>query len=296
MDGSGDVVNGHSLCDELVGFRIIQLDGSRVGQLREPRAIFFEVLQILGRRHGHRNHFPSLFRRADRKNLHARAGLFQHAHVLVNILGVGQHAGRTSYVAEHSFGSRHSVGRRKVIDEWRGEVWRRSVLLNFGSVRLVDGLFRIARRGGLSICGRGRGWSQNQEQRGKDTKRCVAHVSCIRHLDFSRTAITANADCSAACYSAVTKVKSTGEGTSTTCPVGVRPPVAESILKTTMLLENWFSASRYFPLGSIAKCRGSFPPVEACATKARVPFSGSIAKIAILSCPRLEAYRNLPLG
>src|SRR5882762_11415663 len=54
---------------------------------------------------------------------------------------------------------------------------------------------------------------------------------------------------------------STGDGTSTTCPVGVRPPVPGSILKTTMLFENWFSASRYLPLGSIAKCRGSLPPV-----------------------------------
>jgi len=54
-------------------------------------------------------------------------------------------------------------------------------------------------------------------------------------------------------------VMSTGDGTSTTCPVGVRPPVARSILKTTMLFESWFSASRYLPLGrsqsAAALCR-----------------------------------------
>src|SRR6266446_7056898 len=92
------------------------------------------------------------------------------------------------------------------------------------------------------------------------------------------------------------KARFTGDGTSTTCPVGVRPPVSRSILKTTMLLDNWFSASRYLPLGSMAKCRGSFPPVGTCATNVSVPFAGSIAKIAMLSCPRLEAYRNFPLG
>src|SRR5438132_7204982 len=92
------------------------------------------------------------------------------------------------------------------------------------------------------------------------------------------------------------KAMLTGEGISTTSPVAVNPPVTGSILKTTMLFDSWFSASRYLPLGSIAKCRGSFPPVGTCATKVRVPFAGSMAKIAMLSCPRLEVYRNFPLG
>src|SRR5438046_3672240 len=85
------------------------------------------------------------------------------------------------------------------------------------------------------------------------------------------------------------KARSTGEGTSTTCPVGVRPPVPRSILKTTTLFDNWFSASRYWPLGSMAKFLGSFPPVKTCATKVSVPFLASTAKIAMLSCTRLDA-------
>src|SRR6266481_7871357 len=66
------------------------------------------------------------------------------------------------------------------------------------------------------------------------------------------------------------KAMFTGEGTSTTSPVGVRPPVARSIFKTTMLFDNWFSANRYLPLGSIAKCRGSLPPVGTWATNVSV--------------------------
>src|SRR5258708_4046816 len=88
--------------------------------------------------------------------------------------------------------------------------------------------------------------------------------------------------------SSAKKAMSTGDGTSTTGPVGVKPPVAPSILKTTVLFENGFSASTYLPLGSMAKCRGSFPPVGTWATEVNVPFAGWIAKIAMLSCPRFE--------
>src|SRR5882672_6580841 len=84
------------------------------------------------------------------------------------------------------------------------------------------------------------------------------------------------------------KAMLTGDGTSTTCPLGVRPPVAESILKTTTLFENWFSASRYLPLGSMAKWRGSLPPVGIPPAGARVRFPGSMERIAMLSFPRFE--------
>src|SRR5260370_585711 len=68
---------------------------------------------------------------------------------------------------------------------------------------------------------------------------------------------------------------STGDGTSTTCPVAVRPPVPGSILKTTMLFENWFSASRYFPLGSIEKCP---PPGEKVAWRGPAPAVSGLRK------------------
>src|SRR5260370_4146569 len=88
---------------------------------------------------------------------------------------------------------------------------------------------------------------------------------------------------------------STGDGTSTTCPVAVRPPVPGSILKTTMLFENWFSASRYFPLGSIAKCRCSRPPCGKPPDAVSLPLAGSIEKTAMESWPRFEAKSHCPL-
>src|SRR5882672_7983394 len=92
------------------------------------------------------------------------------------------------------------------------------------------------------------------------------------------------------------KAMSTGDGTSTTCPVAVRPPVPGSILKTTMLFENWFSASRYLPLGSIAKCLGSLPPVGTLSSNFNVPPRRWTLKTAMVSLPRFEVYRNLPDG
>jgi hypothetical protein len=165
MDRSGDVVDRHGLRDELFGFRIIHLDRARVGQLREPGAIFFEVSQIIGRRDSHRDHLAPFFRRADRKNLHAGTGFLQQAHVLVHVLGVGQHAGRARDVAQHRFGSRHGLGRRKVVDERRSEIRRRGVLLNLRRVSLVDGLLGIAGRGRfVARHGRARCGKQNQQQ------------------------------------------------------------------------------------------------------------------------------------
>ena len=41
------------------------------------------------------------------KDLHARAGLLEHAHVLVDLFGVRQPAGRAGDVAEHGLRRRH---------------------------------------------------------------------------------------------------------------------------------------------------------------------------------------------
>ena len=165
MDRASDVVNGHGLRNDLVGFRVIQLDRSWVSQLCEPRAIFVQVFQILGRRNGHRDHLAPFFRRPDRINLHAGAGLLQQAHVLVNVFGVGQHAGRTGDVAQHSFGSRHVLRGGKVIDERRCEIRRRRVLLNLRGVGLVHRLFRIARWRRLIACRCAAGRGKQKQQR-----------------------------------------------------------------------------------------------------------------------------------
>src|SRR6202140_5433110 len=113
----------------------------------------------------------------------------------------------------------------------------------------------------------------------------------LPNLELARSNL-ADSQTQSSCKNAM----ATGDGTSTTCPVGVRPPVAASILKTTMLLENWFSASRYLPLGSMAKCRGSLPPVgiPPAGTRGRLP--GSMERIGMLSFPRLETSRNFPFG
>src|SRR6267143_838354 len=111
----------------------------------------------------------------------------------------------------------------------------------------------------------------------KEGGRILPNLELVRS---SRTGSQAQSSCK--------KAMSTGDGTSTTCPVAVRPPVPGSILKTTMLFENWFSASRYLPLGSIAKCRGSLPPVVIPPADDRGRFPGSMERIAMLSFPRLE--------
>jgi hypothetical protein len=46
VDRAGDVVDGHGLRDQLVGFRVVELDSARIGQFRQPRAILFERFQI----------------------------------------------------------------------------------------------------------------------------------------------------------------------------------------------------------------------------------------------------------
>ena len=49
-------------------------------------------------------------------------------------------------------------------------------------------------------------------------------------------------------------------------------------------------------MGSIAKLRGVFPPVESVSTCVNMPVWESIANTAMLSSPRFEAKRNLPEG
>src|SRR5438034_9911973 len=84
----------------------------------------------------------------------------------------------------------------------------------------------------------------------------------------------------------------TGEGASSASPVGLRCPVFESIRKTTILLEPWSAANRYEPVGSIEKLRGDLPSVETYSTALSKPFR-PIANKAMVSCQRLEQYRNL---
>src|ERR1035441_9690372 len=87
-----------------------------------------------------------------------------------------------------------------------------------------------------------------------------------------------------------------GEGETSFCPVGVSRPVDGSIRKTTSESDSWLAAIKKWPVGSRAKLRGVFPWVESYSMGVRVPLAGLTAKTAMLSCPRFEPYRYLPLG
>ena len=89
-----DVVDGHGLRDELVRFRVVEFDGTRIGQLGEASAILVEGFQIFFRGDGHGDHFAAFFGLPDGVDLHARGGLLQQAHVAVDILGVRQDSRR----------------------------------------------------------------------------------------------------------------------------------------------------------------------------------------------------------
>src|SRR5688572_11331113 len=90
--------------------------------------------------------------------------------------------------------------------------------------------------------------------------------------------------------------KHPGDGTRAICPVGLNRPLARSIENATMESDRWLAAKRNFPDGSIAKFRGVFPPLGTCSIGSSRPDATSNLKEAMLSCPRLEAYTNLPSG
>ena len=97
------------------------------------------------------DHLAAFFGGADRKDFHARAGALEHAHVLVNIFGVRQLAGRAGNVAEHGFRRRHVRRSGQVVGQRRVEVRRGCILANLVGVFLIDWLIRIAARFDLGV-------------------------------------------------------------------------------------------------------------------------------------------------
>src|SRR5256885_757897 len=87
-----------------------------------------------------------------------------------------------------------------------------------------------------------------------------------------------------------------GVGTCALAPFGVSPPLDSSMRKTTTLSECSLATTRNLPLGSIPKFRGHFPPTFTAPRDSSFPLAASIEKIATLSCPRFEPYKNFPLG
>src|SRR5215469_5674896 len=62
-------------------------------------------------------------------------------------------------------------------------------------------------------------------------------------------------------HSCYRNARQTGLGMSPVWETWVRAPLAKLMRKTTMELEYWFSARRNCAVGSMAKWRGSLPPV-----------------------------------
>ena len=182
MDRAGDVVDRDGLGDELVGFRVIELDGARIGELRETRAIFFEIFQILRRGDGHGDHLAAFFRFADGEDLDARAGLFEQAHVFVHVFGVGQDSGRAGHVAEHDFRRRNSLRGGQIVHERRGEERLGGVLLDFRGVGLVDGLLGIASGRSFAVAKSDGACQGQNEQPGKTSQDMYTRFSMTNHL------------------------------------------------------------------------------------------------------------------
>ena len=107
MNRTRDVVDGKRCFDQPVGFGVIHVDRSRVGEFSQPGAVFIELRQQTFGSNGHRDHLAALFGCADGKDFNARGGLSQHAHVAIDICGIRQLARRSRNVAEHSFRCRH---------------------------------------------------------------------------------------------------------------------------------------------------------------------------------------------
>ena len=70
--------------------------------------------------------------------------LLEQAHVLVDLFGVRQHAGRAGDVAEHGLRRRHGFRRGQVVDQRRGEERLGRVFLDLLGVLGVDRDLRIA--------------------------------------------------------------------------------------------------------------------------------------------------------
>ena len=189
VNRAGDVIDGRGLRHEAVGLGVVELDGARIGELRETRAVFVEVLEIFFGGDGDSDHFAAFFGGADGEDPRARGGLLEKAHVFVHIFGVGEDAGRAGDVAEDDFGSGNVFRGGQIIDEGRSEDRCGGVLLNFCGVGLVNRLRGIACGRGLVGAYRSAG-IQNYEEHAyaKCERRDLAAGHCFSRLD-------ANADC-----------------------------------------------------------------------------------------------------
>ena len=236
---SGDVINGNSLRDDLVGFGVAQLQGARIGELRKLRAIFPKPFQIFLGRNCHGDHLASLFGRPDRENFHARTGLLQHAHVFVYIPRIRQNSRRASHIAKHRFRRGHVLRCRQIVHQRRSEKRLRRVLLHFRCVSLVHWLLRISAGSRLAISPHARR-KKDAENEGHYKLRHVPRVhdiSCDRKSADSNSIGRAKRSFAIQLFhSRGRNMMQIGEGMDSVSPVAVSLPVARSIRNSTIVL------------------------------------------------------------
>ena len=83
-------------------------------------------------------------------------------------------------------------------------------------------------------------------------------------------------------------------GTSSLTVCSTNPPFPTSSRQAMTSLEYWFATTKYRPTGESAKCLGPPPPQGYQAASPSLPVFRSTGKTAMLSCPRLDRYRNRP--
>jgi len=110
----------------------------------EARAVLLEFGDDRLRRDRDCDHLAAFFGLADREDFHARARLLEPPHVVVDLFGVGQLAGRAGDVSEHGLRRRHRFRRRQVIGERRVEERLGRVFLDLRRVLGVDRDLRVA--------------------------------------------------------------------------------------------------------------------------------------------------------
>src|SRR5579859_7474029 len=189
------------------------------------------MLEIFFGRDGHRDYFAAFLGGADGENFDARGGLLQQAHIFVDVSGVGQDAGSAGDVAENHFGGGNIFGSGEIVDQWRSEDGRGGVLLDLGSVGLVDGLLGVAGR--RSFVGGEQSGRDGKKENGKAMTNDGGAIEAVRVHSFSRDSACEPAIVAQEGYRRAANVMQTGARAWVISPVGLRAPVKASMRKMT---------------------------------------------------------------
>ena len=88
------------MIDEVAGLRVVEVEGTGVGELGESGLIGGGAGEQFRIGDGGGDHLAAFLGFADGEDLHARAGGFKHAEVLIDVFGVGKHVRRAGNIAE----------------------------------------------------------------------------------------------------------------------------------------------------------------------------------------------------